>query len=210
MWFISKMQKFGNERITARVNPIIFENDFVRRNFPVVAAETQQIPRTVNFFFPESVPGEWLVTVVPGDEAGVRVRGLVDEKHRSRLKVGAEAVFVPEDPSRPTVPLVLQRLDTTGVRHMADFPELMSTQGGAVAVRAAPAELARRLAFVGEQVWVPEEAQYRVEFTSAEEYVRRGRIQRLRGYVLVQCEGESLFAYYGRRAAAVLLRETGF
>ncbi len=93
---------------------------------------------------------------------------------------------------------------------MADFPELMSTQGGAVAVRAAPAKLARRLAFVGEQVWVPEEAQYRVEFTSAEEYVRRGRIQRLRGYVIVQCEGESLFAYYGRRAAAVLLRETGF
>ena len=86
----------------------------------------------------------------------------------------------------------------------------MSTQGGAVAVRAAPAELARRLASVGEQVWVPEEAQYRVEFASVPGYARNGRAQRLRGHVVVQCEGESLFAYYGRRAAAVLLRETGF
>ena len=154
--------------------------------------------------------GEWLGTVASGPDKGYQATGLAEEQVLHRLAPGAAATFISEDPMRPSVPLVLSAFDRTAVRHVTDFQELSSVSGGPLAVRSAPAELARRLGGGRGQVLVPEAALYRVQFQTTRELAVTGDMQRLRGHVVVECDGESLLADYAKRAVAVFLRETGF
>ena len=65
---------------------------------------------------------------------GVVARGYIGEADLARLRSGAAGRFVPEDPSRPSVPVVLRRVAADAARSL-ELPELAAPHGGPIAVR---------------------------------------------------------------------------
>jgi putative peptide zinc metalloprotease protein len=139
--------------------------------------------------------GEWLGTFTGlGTE---RVEAFVGEADRERLQVGTQAWFIPEDPGRPRRRLVVESIGQTTVRQLTSAPELASVYQGGIAAQ-----------LNAQQVPVPEQALYRVllrPHASSNEPPAA-----LRGTALITGDARSPLLQAGRRALAVLIRESAF
>ena len=157
--------------------------------------------------------GEWLGVVsgpccsAPRELLAV---GFINEADLGRIREGAEALFVPEDPFGESIPMRLEAIDAAGAKHLTDYPELASVYGGGIAaVRAGGAAAAASGVDAAEAI-VPESAVYRVVLRSAEAAADQPFPQMLRGTVLIQGKPGSPIGRLADYAAAVLIRETGF
>lgn len=139
--------------------------------------------------------GEWLGTVTGVDSE--RIEAFVGEADRERLQIGSEAWFIPEDPGRPRRRLLVENIGQTAVRQLTSVPELASVYQGSIAAQ-----------FDEQRIPVPEQALYRVLLrpqTSSEDLSTA-----LRGTALITGEARSPLLQAGRRALAVLIRESAF
>ena len=150
--------------------------------------------------------GEWLATLADPSQSVVEAYATEDDVHR--LEVGATARFLPEDRALDAIPLRVAEIAATASRRLNGVPELSSTHGGGVAALQAPAAGARHDA--ESQGLVPERAVYRVVLEPDAAHAALPRRQTLRGVVIIEGEAQSLAVRAWRRAAAILVRETGF
>jgi len=149
-------------------------------------------------------PGDWIpageALAVVADTSRTVVDAYASEADLGRFAAGAEGVFVPDDPGRPPVPVRVERVADGSSRALSE-PELASFNGGPVAARPGPA---------GEAV--PEGPVYRLRLVPAPAVsgtpVALDRT--VRGTVLIDAAPESVAARIWRRAAGVLVRESGF
>ena len=150
---------------------------------------------------PELMPGQWikadqpLGTVVGED--GANLRGYVAAQDIARIVPGAHGRFLPDDPSRPAVEVVVTELARVNAVSL-DVPMLASTQGGPIAAQ--PVGKNNALA--------PTTAMYRVSLRPTESGLVP--VQIIPGTVLVEGEARSLLARIARGTVAVFIRESGF
>lgn len=149
-------------------------------------------------FDAELKPGRWVnpkepIAVLAG-EKGLSARGYVSESDMWRIWQGASGTFVPEMPSRSSVPV---RIDMIAVSAAADIDvaDLTSVHSGRITVTV---DETRRL--------VPSSAQYLVRMQAEGEAASDLAV---RGVVLAQGKAESLLARTWRQTLKVLLREAG-
>ncbi|CEJ13347.1 Peptidase family M50 [bacterium YEK0313] len=144
--------------------------------------------------------GRWLsvkeMLALVGDPNRLAARGYLAERDLWRVQPGAEARFVPDMPTRPSVVLRLHDVSRAGVAAL-DLVELASTAGGPVPTRADP-----------QQRQVPTSGQYLSHFRAAGS-VEAGPERAIRGVVHVQGEPESFAAAIWRQILRVLVREAG-
>lgn len=151
--------------------------------------------------------GEWLASLA--DPAQMIVEAYASEGDLHRLRAGARARFLPEDPGQDAIALVVADIGATATRRLNAAPELSSTHGGAVAAVQAPQGAGRP--DPESQGLVPESAVYRVMLRPADaSAAAMPRLQALRGTVVIDGQAESLLRRAWRRGAAVLVREAGF
>lgn len=152
-------------------------------------------------------PGMWvnervmLARVVAPEERVVSA--LVPEEDVSRLRPGAKAVFVPDDPGLSGVPMELREIGAVR-RSGRDLVYLSSIHGGPV-----PAERDAR----GEIHTL--KGMFPVRFLARRDGVREKEVERLcpmtcTGRIMVEARRESLAGRIARRVLSVLLRESGF
>ena len=110
-----------------------------------------------------------------------------------RIKIGDRAMFYSDAADQPAVPCTVQFVDRGATLLLAD-PELASSYGGGIAVRAKKSGL------------VPEGAIYRVRLVPDDHAVPRVQ---LRGAVQITGQSESLLARTARSVAGVVMREAG-
>ena len=144
--------------------------------------------------------GRWLgvkdMLALVGDPNRLAARGYLAERDLWRVHPGAEARFVPDMPTRPSVALRLSDVSRAGVAAV-DLVELASTAGGPVPTRTDP-----------QQRQVPTSGQYLSHFRAAGP-VEAGPERAIRGVVHVQGEPESFAAAIWRQVLRVLVREAG-
>ncbi len=152
-------------------------------------------------------PGMWVNEVVmlarivaPKDRV---VSALVPEEEVDRLRPGAKAVFVPDDPGLARVPMELQEIGAVR-RSGRDLLYLSSIHGGPV-----PAERDERGQIHTLKGMFP------VRFLMRRDGKETGVMKRLcpmtcTGRIVVEARRESLAGRIARRVLSVLLRESGF
>lgn len=139
--------------------------------------------------------GEWLGTLTGIDTE--RVEAFVGEADRERLQLGSEAWFIPEDPGRPRRLLQVESIGQTSVRTLTSAPELASVYQGGIAAQ-----------LDAKQVPVPEQALYRVLLRP--QGSNDATPVALRGTAIISGDARSPLLQAGRRALAVLIRESAF
>lgn len=138
--------------------------------------------------------GEELALVVANE--GYQVRGYVSEDLVRAINAGAAGQFIPDEPLTAKSKVRLASVSAGGVSSV-ELPYLSSTNGGPIAVNEDK-----------ERGALPVEAQY--QFIMATDTSQPGTLPVLRGVVRVDAAPESVFSRIARRAAAVLIRESGF
>lgn len=118
------------------------------------------------------------------------------ESELERVQVGDNAVFYAESAQGPRIPLQVVRIDFDATRILSDG-QLAVAKGGHVPVRETTLGL------------VPEMAVYRIVLSTAPGYAP-ATVQLQRGKLVLFGARKSLLGDYARRAAAVIVRETGF
>lgn len=145
-------------------------------------------------------PGRWL----GGAEAIARVitpgqydvQAYLDEDTIWRLRPGAEARFVPDDPSLPSRRAKLVERGSAALQSL-DQPMLASTQGGPIAVNE---DADKRLR--------PRAALYRTRFVAAiDRAPQRHILQPISGRIVIEAAPESLLSLAARRFARIFRRE---
>lgn len=153
---------------------------------------------------PDLAPGLW---VSPGRvlgrivaAEGARIEAYVEGADLPRLDVGARGRFVTDDPARDPIEVVVTAVSATAAETL-DQPVLASQNGGPIA---SEPDADRRP--------VPRNAVYRVwlEPVTTADLPAAGQPQMLRGMVRIAAPAESFAVATWRRAAAVLVRESGF
>lgn len=139
--------------------------------------------------------GEWLGTVAGTD--GELIEAFVGESDRERLQLGGGAWFLPEDPGRPSRPLVIEDIGQTAVRKLTSAPELASVYQGSIASQ-----------LDEQRVPVPEQALYRVLLRPQDGGTAVP--QTLRGTASITAEARSPLLQAWRWTMAVLIRESAF
>ena len=139
--------------------------------------------------------GEWLGTVAGTD--GELIEAFVGESDRERLQLGGGAWFLPEDPGRPSRPLVIEDIGQTAVRKLTSAAELASVYQGSIASQ-----------FDEQRVPVPEQALYRVLLRPQD--CGMAMPQTLRGTASITAEARSPLLQAWRWTMAVLIRESAF
>ncbi|WP_254048257.1 HlyD family efflux transporter periplasmic adaptor subunit [Uliginosibacterium sp. TH139] len=148
--------------------------------------------------------GEWLGTLAAPEAA--LVEAYVAEADLHRLKVGADASFVAEDPGVAALPLTVREIARTATRRLAGHTELVSAYGGGIAATRVPMGS-------GETeggIWMPEQPVYRVLLMPQAGHAGLSRPQVLRGRLSIAAPAESLALAAWRRVLSVLVRESGF
>lgn len=138
--------------------------------------------------------GEELAFVVV--DGGHQVRGYVPEDLLPAIRPGALGQFVPDEPLMAKSDIRLSSIGAGGVQKV-DLAYLSSTNGGAIAVNEDK-----------EKGALPVEAQY--QFIMTTEHDQPVAQPVLRGVVRLDATPESLLGGIARRAAAILIRESGF
>lgn len=147
-------------------------------------------------------PGEWLSQgeflgriVTPGQ---AKVEAFVSEADLSRVRPGASARFISEDPASGDMGLVVQSISVAASKTLTSAPELASVYGGGVAA----------LAEKKDETPVPEGAVYRVVLVpDSDEPVPAMAV---RGSVSIEGRAQSIFTRLWNAADVLLTRETGF
>ncbi|MBT0570722.1 HlyD family efflux transporter periplasmic adaptor subunit [Curvibacter sp. CHRR-16] len=154
----------------------------------------------------EWVPaGEWLGTLAAPQT--VLVEGYVAEAELGRLSLGAKAIFLAEDTGVGAMPVRVHEIAATATRRLTSSPELASPNGGAIAATQTPV-LPGEMTLDG-RAWLPEQAIYRVHLVPDADHALP-RLQVLRGTVVIDGSASSFLVRLWSRAAAVLVRESGF
>jgi len=138
--------------------------------------------------------GQELALVVADD--GHQVRGYAPEDLVFAISSGALGEFIPDEPLTPKSDVRLASVSAGGVSAV-ELPYLSSTNGGSIAVNEDK-----------EKGAVPVEAQYQFIMTAA--VAQPVTLPILRGVVRIDATPQSVFSRIARRAAAVLIRESGF
>jgi putative peptide zinc metalloprotease protein len=138
--------------------------------------------------------GEELAFVIA--DGGHQVRGYVPEDLLRAIKPGALGQFVPDEPLTAKSDIRLSSIGAGGVSKI-DLAYLSSTNGGAIAVNEDKEDGA-----------VPVEAQYQFIMTTDDDRPLTQPV--LRGVVRIDATPESILGGIARRAAAVVIRESGF
>ncbi|MBI1291055.1 biotin/lipoyl-binding protein [bacterium] len=136
----------------------------------------------------------WVAIIRSGE--GALVRGYLDEDGLDRVRTGDSGRFVPEDPSQPSLAIVVGRISPDAVRRV-DLPELASRYGG-------PIETGSQ----GGIALTPAHPVFPVEFRPASGMKAPDRATR--GAVVIDGRRRSFAAMIWRRAARVLVKETSF
>ncbi len=144
--------------------------------------------------------GEELATIVADN--GVQVRGYLPETVLGGVALGAEGVFVPDEPFAPSSKVRLASL-AEGAVNALDLPYLASTYGGAIAVNEDREKGSMPVEAQYQAVLVPETAKKAIEDDGAVPQV-------LRGVVRLKAAPESALWRGIKRATSVLVRESGF
>ena len=129
-------------------------------------------------------------------DGGHQVRGYVPEDLVSAIRPGAQGQFIPDEPLTAKSDVRLASISRGGASSL-DLPYLSSTNGGTIAVNEDK-----------ERGAVPVEAQY--QFIMTTDTNQPVTLPVLRGVVRINATPESVFSRVARRAAAVLIRESGF
>ncbi|WP_051928680.1 HlyD family efflux transporter periplasmic adaptor subunit [Thermopetrobacter sp. TC1] len=150
-------------------------------------------------------PGGWVergaLLARIADGAGQRAAALIVETEVRRIKPGAKAWFIADDPTRARVPLVLTRIDAAR-REGRDIAYLASVHGGPVA-----AERDERGAIRLRRGMFPLRLRARMDgFPEKADLCP----QACRGRVIVEAEPESLLVRIMRRVFFVIFRGAGF
>jgi putative peptide zinc metalloprotease protein len=158
-------------------------------------------------------PGQWVSSEQPllavAAAGSPRVTAFVGEQDRHRIEAGSPGHFVPRDGLSGAVPLEVVRVADTAVEQLR-VQSLSSRYQGPVAVRQ-PESRATREGYGGnEQGGKPQEALYRVTLRPAPGKEAETPYWRLPGYAHVEAPPVSLLERGFRKAASVLIRESGF
>lgn len=140
--------------------------------------------------------GEWLGSLAQQDQ--LSVEAFVRETDRERLQLGAQAWFLPEDPSRNRLRLEIVDIEQTAVRQLSSAPELASVYQGSLASQ-----------LDQQQRPIPEQALYRIHLRALDPLATTQLIA-LRGTASMQGEARSLLLQAWRQVLAVLIRESAF
>ena len=144
--------------------------------------------------------GDWLaeneLLAVIADPKSAVIEAYVGESDLSRLEVGAQGRFFPDDIYRPAFDVSLLQINRASTPVLEEA-YLASTQGGRIAVR--QDEQGRLL---------PDSPIYRVQAVPVS--VEQAPEQRLRGLLKLEGERVSIMSRILRSAYAVLIRESGF
>jgi putative peptide zinc metalloprotease protein len=148
---------------------------------------------------PSLHPGRWVnievaVAHLIGENPFV-VQALATEKEQSRLSVGNEGWFYPDDPTRPARHGRLRDFRQVDESQMA-LPYLASTYSGGVPVRQDE-----------RGNFIPEQSVYRVDLDLTDTEPPWNQV--VRGVVHVKGNGQSLMGHLWTRAASILIRESG-
>jgi putative peptide zinc metalloprotease protein len=157
-----------------------------------------QLDGVISDTMPDLHPGRW---VARGEELAmisapqVQVRGYIPEPLINAVARGSSGVFVSDIPRSSIIRVSGAAIAPTNAP-IVDIPYLTSSNGGAISVN----EDRERGA-------VPLEAQFQVTLD-----VEDGKASPVtqRGVVLVEATPESFFSRIGKRALAILIRESGF
>ncbi len=144
--------------------------------------------------------GRWIKTsdrlaLVAADNGGV-VRAYLSEADHWRIDGSHLGQFVPDDLTRPSVPVTLSRVSTNGVDAI-ELRELAAVNNGPIAVKAD-----------GGDRLVPTTAQYLVELIPANAALHTTQVAR--GVVTIEGRSESVIGRLFRSIATVAVRESGF
>ena len=158
--------------------------------------------------------GEWLAVTVgepKGNRVPVEVTAYVSETDLHRIREGAEAKFIPGNPSKAAERLKVFSVGSTAVRLLSAAPELASSYGGPVAARAMPRSAGMRFGADSGEALVPQEALYQVVLKGTME--KKGFANDLtvmRGHVVIDAPRSSPILRFLRYAASIVLREVSF
>ncbi len=161
---------------------------------------TAVLPGTVRNVDTTLRPGVWVsgknrIAVIAGDGANM-VEGYMRETDRERVSLGAAAIFIPEEPLFAPARLRLSDIGAANAKVLA-LHELADRHGGAIAVTAS-----------ADRSLEPAGAWYPVRFAFDGEGPAVSRT--IRGTVHVDAEARSIAGRILRRAAGILVRESGF
>lgn len=191
-----------------RAETMILKNEYVALESRLVGLDverrrlvvTSPMAGVVLELNPSLHPGRWLgvkeMLALVGDPGRLAARGYLAEADLWRVRTGAEALFVPDVPTRASVALELRDVSRAGVATI-DLAELASTAGGPVPARTDAQQRA-----------VPMSGQYLSHFRAAGA-AGTGPERAIRGIVHVQGEAESFAAAIWRQVLRVLVREAG-
>ncbi|CAK0761016.1 hypothetical protein CCP2SC5_280010 [Azospirillaceae bacterium] len=115
-----------------------------------------------------------------------------------RIQIGSTGNFLPEDPARPTIPVVITNIEQVNAA-LLDVPALASTQGGPIAVQPAKTQ---------PNVLIPTNPVYRVILTAPETI--SAPLQTVHGTAWVVAQATSPVRHIWRTIISVLIRESGF
>jgi putative peptide zinc metalloprotease protein len=126
------------------------------------------------------------------------IRGYADGQDTHRITLGMEGWFVPDDVTKPRIPITLQAVSRTGAQEI-EIPQLASHHHGPVAVYPPSPNSRQRL--------VPVAAQYAVaaSIDSAVDPLLRT----VQGVAVFNGQGESLLYQFWKNLLKVLRREAG-
>ena len=127
--------------------------------------------------------------------AEIEIRGYAEEPDLRRLRTGAQGRFLPDDVTRPSVPVILTEIGATAVETL-DLPILATLHEGPVQVVPERSERALKPLLSLYAVILHPEGAHAPE-------------QEVRGQVRLEGLAESMAARVVRRVFGVLIRESG-
>jgi len=130
----------------------------------------------------------------------VTFRGYLAAADLDRLRVGATGRFLPEDPARAAIDVVVTGIERVNAATL-DVPMLASTQNGPIAVQPTAAGAAQN-------ALVPATPVYRIALAPAVPMPAPAQV--IPGTVLVEAEAVSPLRRIWRAIIGVLIRESGF
>lgn len=147
-----------------------------------------------------SVSRSEFVALIEGAGDQLTARGYISEGDVGRVESGTIGRFIPESPDWPSVMVAVADISAVGASSV-EIPELASVYGGPIAVR-------RQKLAGQESRSIPVSAAYLATFDASIDGRRPDFSSR--GVVVLYGRAESLVGRALRRAAAVLVRESGF
>jgi putative peptide zinc metalloprotease protein len=180
------------EAETVRLNALLSERERLTIRSPI-AGELKELQSPVNV-------GDWLaeselLAVIVNPEEGI-VEAFVGESDLTRLSIGVQGKFFPEDIQRSAFAVTLVQIDSASTTVLLE-EYLASTQGGTIAVRQD-----------GDGRLIPENPIYRVQAQSTG--FEAAPRQQVRGTLHLDGKRISLIVRFWRSIYAVIVRESGF